>query len=328
MLEGADKPLVGLIMGSDSDWETMKAAALSLDRLGIKYSPKVVSAHRTPELLYEYADAAEDHFSMIIAGAGGAAHLPGMTASMTLLPVLGVPVVSRSSPLKGVDAFLSIMQMPPEVGVATLGLDKEGAKNAGILAATILAHRFPHIRAKLNELDINRGLMWSGASKSDGGVALVMASENDWEQAIKYSVDKLKRLGIRYEKFYVDAKRGRVSAIVREAEKLGLNSFIVGASYPNSFTLPAQVAAETMLPVLSVPIAEVVDDVNAFLNGVWKLPPKVATFALNRAGAINAALFSAAMLFDIGSPVWHGLDKMRKDQEDRVRKMTLPVRHA
>lgn len=129
---------VGIIMGSQSDWETMRHAALILEELGITHEAKVVSAHRTPQRLYEYATGAKDRgLKLIIAGAGGAAHLPGMAASMTSLPVLGVPVESKS--LNGLDSLLSIVQMPGGVPVATLAIGKPGAINAGLLAASILA---------------------------------------------------------------------------------------------------------------------------------------------------------------------------------------------
>ncbi len=131
-------PPVGLIMGSKSDWETMKAAAEALDALGVAYEAKVVSAHRTPQRLYDYATSAKARgVKVIIAGAGGAAHLPGMAASMTTLPVLGVPVRSRA--LKGLDSLLSIVQMPGGVPVGTLAIGEAGAANAGLLAASILA---------------------------------------------------------------------------------------------------------------------------------------------------------------------------------------------
>ncbi|WP_340149445.1 5-(carboxyamino)imidazole ribonucleotide mutase [uncultured Sneathiella sp.] len=129
---------IGIIMGSQSDWETMKNAADILDRLDIPYETKIVSAHRTPDRLYEYAThAAARGLKVIIAGAGGAAHLPGMTAAMTPLPVLGVPIESKA--LKGMDSLLSIAQMPGGVPVGTLAIGKAGAINAGLLAAQILA---------------------------------------------------------------------------------------------------------------------------------------------------------------------------------------------
>jgi 5-(carboxyamino)imidazole ribonucleotide mutase len=125
-------------MGSKSDWETMKAAAEVLDALGVAYEAKVVSAHRTPKRLYDYANSAKSRgLKVIIAGAGGAAHLPGMTASMTPLPVLGVPVKSKD--LKGLDSLLSIVQMPKGVPVGTLAIGEAGAANAGLMAAQILA---------------------------------------------------------------------------------------------------------------------------------------------------------------------------------------------
>jgi phosphoribosylaminoimidazole carboxylase PurE protein len=131
-------PTVGIIMGSRSDWPTLKAAADVLDRLHVPYETKIVSAHRTPKRLYDYAASARNRgLKVIIAGAGGAAHLPGMTASMTELPVLGVPVESKA--LKGLDSLLSIAQMPAGVPVGTLAVGKAGATNAGLLAAAILA---------------------------------------------------------------------------------------------------------------------------------------------------------------------------------------------
>jgi len=131
-------PLVGIIMGSTSDWETMRHAAEKLEELGVPHETKVVSAHRTPQRLYDYATSAADRgLKVIIAGAGGAAHLPGMAASMTHLPVLGVPVESKA--LKGADSLYSIVQMPGGVPVGTLAIGKPGAINAGLLAAAILA---------------------------------------------------------------------------------------------------------------------------------------------------------------------------------------------
>ena len=132
------QPLVGIIMGSTSDWETMRHAAEKLEELGVPHETKVVSAHRTPQRLYDYATSAADRgLKVIIAGAGGAAHLPGMAASMTHLPVLGVPVESKA--LKGADSLYSIVQMPGGVPVGTLAIGKPGAINAGLLAAAILA---------------------------------------------------------------------------------------------------------------------------------------------------------------------------------------------
>jgi 5-(carboxyamino)imidazole ribonucleotide mutase len=133
-----EAPLIGIIMGSRSDWETMRHAAETLDALRVPYESKVVSAHRTPERLYDYAKAAAGRgLKVIVAGAGGAAHLPGMAASMTTLPVLGVPVESQA--LSGMDSLLSIVQMPAGVPVGTLAIGKAGAVNAGLLAAAILA---------------------------------------------------------------------------------------------------------------------------------------------------------------------------------------------
>jgi 5-(carboxyamino)imidazole ribonucleotide mutase len=142
------KPLVGIIMGSTSDWETMQSAAEVLDKLAIAYEVRVVSAHRTPDLLFEYASSARARgLEVIIAGAGGAAHLPGMTASKTSLPVLGVPVQSRT--LGGLDSLLSIVQMPAGVPVATFAIGVAGATNAALCAASILANRHPQVASAL-----------------------------------------------------------------------------------------------------------------------------------------------------------------------------------
>jgi 5-(carboxyamino)imidazole ribonucleotide mutase len=138
-------PLVGIIMGSTSDWETMSHAATMLAELGVPHEARVVSAHRTPDLLMEYAGSAEGRgLEVIIAGAGGAAHLPGMAASKTVLPVLGVPVESKA--LSGMDSLLSIVQMPGGVPVGTLAIGKAGAINAALLAASIVGNKRPEIR--------------------------------------------------------------------------------------------------------------------------------------------------------------------------------------
>jgi 5-(carboxyamino)imidazole ribonucleotide mutase len=144
------KPLVGVIMGSSSDWETMAPAADTLEKLAIPHEVRVVSAHRTPDLLFEYAAGAKARgIEVIIAGAGGAAHLPGMTASKTLLPVLAVPVPSKS--LSGLDSLLSIVQMPAGVPVATFAIGMAGAVNAALAAAAILALRHAPIEASLRK---------------------------------------------------------------------------------------------------------------------------------------------------------------------------------
>jgi 5-(carboxyamino)imidazole ribonucleotide mutase len=148
--QGGAHPLVGVIMGSSSDWETMEHAVTTLKELGVPYETRVVSAHRTPDLLFEYAASAETRgMEVIIAGAGGAAHLPGMTASKTVVPVLGVPVESKA--LKGLDSLLSIAQMPGGIPVGTLAIGKAGAINAALLAAAILGGKYPQIREALRK---------------------------------------------------------------------------------------------------------------------------------------------------------------------------------
>ena len=155
-------PLVGVIMGSRSDWPVMGRAAEMLDALGVAYEAKVVSAHRTPDRLYEYAKGAKARgLKVIIAGAGGAAHLPGMAASMTPLPVIGVPVQSKA--LKGLDSLLSIVQMPAGVPVATVAIGEAGAANAGLLAASILA---THDDALAKRLDAWRAQQTSSVAET------------------------------------------------------------------------------------------------------------------------------------------------------------------
>ena len=144
----ATYPLVGVVMGSQSDWETMRGAVEILETLGVPVEAKIVSAHRTPERLFDYARGAEGRgLQVVIAGAGGAAHLPGMLAALTILPVLGVPVASKT--LRGVDSLLSIVQMPRGVPVGTLAIGAAGASNAGLLAAAILARHDPALRDRL-----------------------------------------------------------------------------------------------------------------------------------------------------------------------------------
>ncbi|WP_339782992.1 5-(carboxyamino)imidazole ribonucleotide mutase [uncultured Marinobacter sp.] len=144
------QPLVGLIMGSKSDWPTMEHAANMLEKLGVAYETKVVSAHRTPDLLFDYAKTASDRgLKVIIAGAGGAAHLPGMVASQTSLPVLGVPVQSKA--LSGLDSLLSIVQMPGGIAVGTLAIGNAGATNAGLLAAQIIGTFDTSVRKAVDE---------------------------------------------------------------------------------------------------------------------------------------------------------------------------------
>jgi 5-(carboxyamino)imidazole ribonucleotide mutase len=150
-----DRPRIGIIMGSRSDWVTMQHAADVLNDLGVGHEVRIVSAHRTPDLLFDYAEQAEGRgIEVIIAGAGGAAHLPGMCAAKTTLPVLGVPV--ESAVLRGVDSLLSIVQMPAGIPVGTLAIGKAGAINAGLFAVAILANRSPQLRERLKQFRIRQ----------------------------------------------------------------------------------------------------------------------------------------------------------------------------
>ena len=154
-LMSIDKPLVGVIMGSTSDWDVLQGACVVLEELGVPFEKKIVSAHRTPDMMFEYAATAESRgLQVIIAGAGGAAHLPGMIASKTLIPVLGVPVPATA--MQGIDALLSIVQMPAGVPVGTLAIGKPGATNAGLLAAEIVALTRADVRERLRERRASR----------------------------------------------------------------------------------------------------------------------------------------------------------------------------
>jgi 5-(carboxyamino)imidazole ribonucleotide mutase len=171
------KPLVGIIMGSTSDWETMEHAAKTLEQLAVPHETRVVSAHRTPDLLFEYASSAEQRgIEVIIAGAGGAAHLPGMTASKSVLPILGVPVESKA--LKGLDSLLSIAQMPGGIPVGTLAIGKAGAINAALLAAAILGNKYPEIRdalRKFRESQTGKVLSTPDPAKAAPAIAKMIA---------------------------------------------------------------------------------------------------------------------------------------------------------
>ena len=154
-MRGMSPPLVGIIMGSQSDWETMQHSAEVLESLAISHECRVVSAHRTPDLLFEYAESATSRgLKAIIAGVGGAAHLPGMTAAKTSLPVLGVPVQSKA--LNGMDSLLSIAQMPAGIPVGTLAIGRAGAINAGLLAAAIIANEDSEVRSRLEKFRMNQ----------------------------------------------------------------------------------------------------------------------------------------------------------------------------
>jgi 5-(carboxyamino)imidazole ribonucleotide mutase len=168
-MKNDENPLVAVIMGSKSDWETMRNASETLDQFGVPHECRIVSAHRTPDLLFEFAKTAESRgIEVIIAGAGGAAHLPGMCASQTVLPVLGVPVESKA--LKGLDSLLSIAQMPAGVPVGTLAVGKAGAVNAGLLGVSILANSRPELREKLKKF---RREQTETVLKSDFGKSII-----------------------------------------------------------------------------------------------------------------------------------------------------------
>jgi 5-(carboxyamino)imidazole ribonucleotide mutase len=307
--EGGIAPDVGIIMGSDSDWKTMHAAAEALDELEVSYETRVVSAHRSPDLLFEYAAGAEGRgLSLIIAGAGGAAHLPGMTASKTILPVIGVPVMA--TPLNGFDALLSIMQMPAEVGVATVGVGSKGADRAARFAAAILSQR--NVGARGSVLKSPRKIV-------------ILANDDADFQVLQYAEKYLLDLGVPYEKEVIgpNIELEQKAHRVADLEATGTAVFIAGSGTGIGFA--CEVARRTKLPVLGVPIVtRPVTCVDEVLRQFTDMPPGVATFAIGKPGAINAALFAATVISEPGSKVWDGLRAMRIEQIKRVKNMKVP----
>ena len=314
-------PAVGIIMGSDSDWKTMQPAARVLGSFGVPYEAKVVSAHRTPDYLFEYAGRAEPRgLSLIIAGAGGAAHLPGMAASKTIVPVVGVPVVA--TPLGGLDALLSIMQMPSEVGVATVSVGPKGASDAALFAVAALAARDPDLRAKLRA---QRGVPPVGAvTPAEHAKVAILAQDLSEFQVLQHTEDYLKKLGVSYRKVLVELHAPPDALAQRLAELEAGGAAVVIAGSRCGINFACAIAQATALPVLGVPIVtEPVGCIDEFLQPFREMPPGVATFAVGKPGAINAALFAATIISGRGSSMWDKLRQMRDDQVKRVKAMTL-----
>ncbi len=320
-------PVVGLIMGSESDWKTMHHAAKRLDALGIEHADRVISAHRTPDHLFRYAEKAEhEGISLIIAGAGGAAHLPGMTASKTIVPVIGVPVVA--TPLRGIDAFLSIMQMPAEVGVATVGVGSRGADQAAIFAATILARENLPLLAKLRQQreDMHRDVPCpvNNRIRHPKHWVAVLAEDESEFSLMENATRQFEELSIPFKMRAVgqSASAESLSRVIREEEEAGAVAFIAGSG--KGIDLACKIARTTLAPVFGVPIvSKPVDSIDQFVQPYLEMPSGVATFAIGRAGAINAALFVATILSLPGSDTWKALDLKRKQQVDRVLAMSV-----
>lgn len=312
---GRDRPIVGIIMGSDSDWKTMGSAADVLKEFDVPFDPRVVSAHRTPNELFTYANEAEDKgLLLIIAGAGGAAHLPGMTASKTHVPVVGVPVVA--TPLGGIDALLSIAQMPAEVGVATVGIG--GAKHAALFALRALAVRIPSLREKLRKLH-GASPAAVGAPEKQARVAILAENQADLD-ALSHTQTHLHDLGVEFDA--VVASKG-IAKQTSDLESRGARVFIVATRAEMAFT--RAVAKSTAWPVLNVPLFGrqnvPLDD---FVRLFQDMPPGLATFAIDKPGAINTALFAATLISAPQSKTWKTLRQMRLDQVKRVQKMKVP----
>ncbi len=317
-------PVVGIIMGSNSDWKTMHPAARILGELGVPYEARVVSAHRTPDDLFAYAEKAEGRgLSIIIAGAGGAAHLPGMTASKTILPVVGVPV--EATPLKGLDALLSIMQMPAEVGVATVGVGAKGAEKAAIFAATALASRDPRLRVWLRRV---RGATPGGGPEASASSKVVILAEDDPDlPVLRHAEEYLSKLEVPHQTVVLGRGAAADDGLARQVADLeagGAGVIIAGSGAGIDFA--CDVARVTTLPVLGVPIVTgSVGLIDEFLRPFLDMPAGIATFAVGRPGAVNAALFAATILSGPGTKVWEDLDRLREEQKVRVQQMKLPT---
>ena len=314
---GRGCPVVGIIMGSDSDWKTMRPAAEALDEFGISCEKRIVSAHRTPDDLFAYAEGAEKRgLALIIAGAGGAAHLPGMTAAKTIVPVIGVPVVA--TPLRGLDALLSILQMPAGVGVATVGIGPAGAKNAALFALKLLAARDPSLRRNLH------GSAHEGASAAETPARVVLFAKDQADlDGLRFAQEYLTRLDIEFDAILCpDASSRALARQLGPLEIAGAKACIVASR--GDFAFARAVAKATILPVLNVPIVgEPVARVEKFLQPFLEMPPGLATFAIDKPGAINAALFAATAISAPASRTWKLLRRMRAEQIERVRAMTI-----
>ena len=316
---GNGSPAVGIIMGSNSDWKTMRSAALVLDKLEVPYETRVVSAHRTPDDLFKYAEEAEGRgLSLIIAGAGGAAHLPGMTASKTLLPVVGVPVIA--TPLKGLDALLSIMQMPAEVGVATMRVGAEGRMrhlrgNGPGLQKPAAARHTPRWQ--------QAGTLWWLSRRRPTRSCFLRRRPGPGGVALRGGIPS--RLSIPRVSVAVGRARaanGLEQQIVN-LEADGGTVFIAASGRGIAFA--GEIAKLTPLPVLGVPtVAGTVTCIDEFLQPFLEMPAGVATFALGRPGAINAALFAATITSERGTEVWQHLGRLRVEQVAKVRAMRIP----
>jgi 5-(carboxyamino)imidazole ribonucleotide mutase len=306
-------------MGSDSDFKTMRHAAAVLKGLGVPFDMQVRSAHRTPDDLFEYAGEAERKgLALIIAGAGGAAHLPGMTASKTLVPVIGVPMVA--TPLGGVDALWSIMQMPAKIGVATVGIGPIGADRAACLAASILALDNDSLRARLAADRPGIPTARAGKVPHRNRKVLVLAESETQHDVLRHASALLEELRVPHAFRVVGEALTdlELSRGVSQDEEEGAAAFIAGSE--QGPCLARRVARTTLLPVLAVPLVTgPVASLDQFVQPFREMPPGVATFAIGRPGAINAALFAATFLSSPGSPLRNRLKKIRQELVLRAR---------
>ena len=276
---------IAIVMGSKSDWATMQEATQILDELNVAYHVEVVSAHRTPDKLFEFAENAQKNgYKVIIAGAGGAAHLPGMIAAKTLVPVLGVPV--KSSMLSGVDSLYSIVQMPKGIPVGTLAIGPAGAANAGLLAAQI---------------------------------AIVMGSKSDWA-TMQEATQILDELNVAYHVEVVSAHRtpDKLFEFAENAQKNGYKVIIAGAG--GAAHLPGMIAAKTLVPVLGVPVkSSMLSGVDS-LYSIVQMPKgiPVGTLAIGPAGAANAGLLAAQILAGWDNALFARLQAFRENQTNVV----------
>ena len=293
---------VSIVMGSQSDYKTMIFCQNILKKLNIKFESKIISAHRTPNRMYEFAVNAEKNgIAVIIAGAGGSAHLPGMISALTSLPVLGVPIESKK--LKGLDSLLSIAQMPKGIPVGTLAIGEDGAINAALLAASIIGLSDLTVKNKLNK------------------VSIVMGSQSDYKTMI-FCQNILKKLNIKFETKIISAHRTpkRMYDFAINAEKNGIAVIIAGAG--GSAHLPGMISALTSLPVLGVPIeSKKLKGLDSLLS-IAQMPKgiPVGTLAIGEDGAINAALLAASIIGLSDLTVKKKLNQFRLSQSKSVKK--------
>ena len=317
------KPVVGIIMGSNSDWPTMRLAAEMLKLFDIPYEARVVSAHRMPDEMFEYAKTARGRgLKVIIAGAGGAAHLPGMVAAKCTLPVCGVPIPSKY--LRGEDSLLSIVQMPKGVPVGTFAIGEAGATFLPHLTGNTLEHSVLPVSLFLvnHTFCSEDNIVMTDTQKPVVGI--IMGSNSDWP-TMRLAAEMLKLFDIPYEARVVSAHRmpDEMFEYAKTARGRGLKVIIAGAG--GAAHLPGMVAAKCTLPVCGVPIPSKYLRGEDSLLSIVQMPKgvPVGTFAIGEAGAANAALYAVQILSVTDNALAERLAAFRREQNQKAKNMRL-----